>query len=110
MARKSGDWTFLSNHGHVLIALSTAPDARIRDIAEMVGLTERAIHRLLRDMESGGIITRKRRGRRVTYSIDRDRRLRHPIESHRTVGDLVSIFERQLEAARLPAEDRRSRA
>ncbi len=89
---KPSEWTFLSNYGHVLVALAREPDARLRDIAEVVGITERAVHRLLTEMESAGVIHRHREGRRNRYTIERQRRLRHPSERHCTVGDLIDMI------------------
>jgi len=87
----SHNWTFLSNYGHILLALAQNPGARLRDLAERVGITERAVHRLLSEMEAAGVIARRRDGRRNTYTIRRSVRLRHPIEGHRTVGDLLDL-------------------
>lgn len=88
----SAHWTFLSNSAHVLLLLAKDPDARLRDVAEEVGITERAVHRLLSEMEEAGIITRQREGRRNHYTIERNLQLRHPIEAHRTVGDLIDMI------------------
>jgi len=82
-------WTFFSNYGHILLALAQDPEARLRDLAERVGITERAVHRLLAEMEAADVISRHREGRRNSYSINPEIRLRHPIEAHRTVGDLI---------------------
>lgn len=84
-------WTFLSNHTHVLLCLAHDPSARVRDVADAVGITERAVQRILSDLEEGGIIERSRDGRRNRYTIHTDRSLRHPIESHRTIGDLLNM-------------------
>ncbi len=89
---KPSDWTFLSNYGHILVALAREPDARLRDLAEVVGITERAVHRLLTEMEAAGVIDRHREGRRNRYTIDRGRRLRHSSEQHCTVGDLIDMI------------------
>ncbi|MFM7719203.1 MAG: helix-turn-helix transcriptional regulator [Actinomycetota bacterium] len=87
-------WTFLTNHGHVLLAVAEDPEARVRDIAERVGITERAVHDILGDLEAEGYLERKRVGRRNRYRLRRGRRFRHPAESGRTVDDLVRIFRR----------------
>lgn len=88
----SHNWTFFSNYGHILLALAQDPEARLRDLAERVGITERAVHRLLAEMEAADVISRHREGRRNTYSINPNVRLRHPIEAHRTVGDLIAFM------------------
>lgn len=85
-------WTILSNHGHVLVHLSRDPDARIRDIAEAVGITERRAHMILGDLQEAGYITVRRVGRRSTYRVHPSRRFRHPAESSRSVGELLQIF------------------
>lgn len=85
-------WTLLSNHGHVLACIAKDPEARVREIADQVGITERAVQRILGDLDEAGVITRTRNGRRSRYSVDADAPLRHPIESHRTVGELLAII------------------
>lgn len=89
----SGTWTFLSNHGHVLVHLSRDPDARLRDIAEAVGITERRAHMIITDLEAAGYITITRIGRRSSYRVHRTRKFRHPAESTKPVGELLRIFE-----------------
>lgn len=86
------DWTFLSNHGHVAICLARDPDGRLRDIAEQVGITERRVAAIIAELETAGIVTRERVGRRNTYTVNRRAKLRHPVESHRTVGDLLKAI------------------
>lgn len=88
----SGDWTFLSNYGHVLFCLAMNSTARLRDIAEQVGLTERAVQRIVAELERGGIITRIREGRRNRYELHTQQHLRHPLEARHTVGDLISAL------------------
>lgn len=89
--RKTGGWTFLSNHGHVLVALSKDPRARIRDISAAVGITERAVLLILSDLEREGILERIREGRRNRYVLRLGAPLRHPLEEHRSVGELVAM-------------------
>ncbi len=88
-------WTFLSNHGHVLLAVVEDPDARIRDIAERVGITERAAQLIIGDLVEAGYVERTRVGRRNSYRIAEQRPFRHPAESGRFVDDLVAIFRRE---------------
>lgn len=85
-------WTFLSNHGHVLMCLAADPDARLRDIAERVGVTERTVFGIVENLEQAGIVVREKVGRRNTYRIDRSRHLRHEIEASHTVGDLIDLL------------------
>lgn len=82
-------WTFLSNHAHVLLCLAQVADPTVREMAQRVGITERAVHRILAELEEGGYVTRQREGRRNTYRVHPGRPLRHPIEAHRTIGDLI---------------------
>lgn len=87
----SRQWTFLSNHGHVLVCLARDPEARLRDVAGSVGITERAVQKIVSDLEAAGVVARVRDGRRNRYRLFTDRPLRHPIESHRTVGALLGM-------------------
>ncbi|KPJ82659.1 MAG: hypothetical protein AMJ58_00405 [Gammaproteobacteria bacterium SG8_30] len=84
-------WTFLSNHGHVLVCLARDPEARLRDVALAVGITERAVQKIVSDLEEAGVVERVREGRRNRYRLFLDRPLRHPIEAHRTVGSLLGM-------------------
>lgn len=86
-------WTFLSNHGHVLVAISRNPHARIRDLAVDVGITERAAQLILRDLEDAGYITKEKVGRRNVYRLAADGRLRHPAESTVRIKALLGLFE-----------------
>lgn len=92
-------WTFLTNHGHALIVLSSNPDARIRDVAEAVGITERAAQAIVADLEADGYVTKTRVGRRNRYELHEGLRFRHPVEAGHTVRELLDIFSRP-EAAR----------
>jgi len=87
----SRHWTFLSNHGHVLVCLARDPDARLRDVALAVGITERAVQKIVSDLEEAGVVERVRDGRRNRYRLFLERPLRHPIEAHRTVGSLLGM-------------------
>jgi len=84
-------WTYLSNHAHVLIAVAKDPEARVRDLAALVGITERAVLQILRDLELAGAIARHRLGRRTRYDIDPTVALRHPLEAHRRVADILRL-------------------
>ena len=84
-------WTFLSNHAHVLVCLALDPDARLRDVAASVGITERAVQKIVTDLEQAGIIVRERTGRRNSYRLHLEVPLRHPLEAHKTVGVLLSL-------------------
>jgi predicted DNA-binding transcriptional regulator YafY len=86
------DWTFLSNHGHVLLCIAREPGVRLRDVAERVGITERAVQRIVADLDDAGYLSRAREGRRNRYEVHADRRLRHPVVSHREVGVLLEVL------------------
>jgi DNA-binding MarR family transcriptional regulator len=87
-------WTFLSNHSHVLIALAGQPDLRIRDLADQVGITERAVAQILADLQAAKVLSKRRVGRRNIYLVDANAPLRHAVEAHRTVADLLRLAER----------------
>lgn len=83
---------FLTNHAHVLLCLAGNPELRIRDIAERVGVTERAVLRILGNLEEAGCLAREREGRRTHYRLRPDRPMRHPVEATRSVRALVEAF------------------
>jgi DNA-binding transcriptional ArsR family regulator len=85
-------WTFLSNYGHVLLCIADQSEIRLRDIAERVGITERAVQRIVADLEEAGYVSRFREGRRNHYKVHADRPLRHSNEAHRDVGQLLELM------------------
>jgi DNA-binding IclR family transcriptional regulator len=87
-----GSWTFLTNHSHVLICLARDPKLRLRDLADQVGITERAVQGIVKDLESAGCLTRHREGRRNRYDIAVDRPMRHQVERQHLVGDLLAAM------------------
>lgn len=102
--RERPGWTFLTNHAHVLLAISRTPDLRIRDIADLVGITERTAIQIVDDLEAGGYLTRTREGRRNRYTVDPHHRLRHPLEDHHRIDDLLgALTHREPHAARVGA-------
>lgn len=84
-------WTFLTNHSHVLLCLARDPEMRLRDVADLVGVTERAVQRIVRELEEAGYLLRSKQGRRNRYEIDLDLPLRHPVERHCKVAKLVTM-------------------
>ena len=92
-APRSG-WTFLTNHAHVLIALTRDPSARVRDLASDVGITERAVQQILTDLEAGLVIRRIRQGRRNSYRVNPNVKLRHPLEATHRVGEILSLADK----------------
>jgi DNA-binding MarR family transcriptional regulator len=99
IAAERHEWTFLTNHSHVLICLWEDPRARLRDVAARVGITERAVQRIVQELEEAGVITRTREGRRNRYRVHARKRLRHPVESHRRVTDLLEMVGAEAGAA-----------
>jgi DNA-binding Lrp family transcriptional regulator len=87
-------WTFLSNHAHVLITLALDSSLRIQDVAERVGITYRAVQRILDELEAEGYLERRRKegdARSNEYVVSLEKPLRHPVERHRTVAMLVDL-------------------
>jgi hypothetical protein len=85
-------WTFLTNHAHVLLALARDPQCRLRDVAALVGITERAVQAIVADLEAEGYLTRIRVGRRNVYRLHPQRRFRHPAEARHRIGELLELF------------------
>ncbi|MFD5277406.1 helix-turn-helix transcriptional regulator [Pseudarthrobacter sp. NPDC058362] len=85
-------WTFLTNHGHVLLSVARYPDIRVTDIAERVGITTRAALQILKDLEEGGYLQRSRVGRRTHYIIRPHQHFRHPSTAAQEVDGLISLF------------------
>lgn len=92
-------WTFLTNHSHILVCLIDNPTIRIRDLALAVGITERAVQRILTELEEAGVLEKVREGRRNRYVVFLDFPLRHPLESHRTLRELLVPLSRPAEAS-----------
>ena len=88
----AGEWTFLTNHSHVLLCLVREPDLLLREVAQRVGITERAVQKIVADLEAAGVLERQREGRRNRYGIDASRPLRHPVEAHCRVQDLLQLL------------------
>jgi predicted DNA-binding transcriptional regulator len=85
-------WTFLTNHAHVLILLSQDASLVLREVALKIGITERAVQRIVADLEQDGFIEREKVGRKNHYRILANLPLRHPIEAHRSIGDLIALI------------------
>ena len=86
-------WRFLSNHTQVLLCLSRDPNARFRDIAESVGITERAAQRIVADLIETGYVERERVGRRNRYRIRTDIAMRHPAQHGHEIGELLGLLK-----------------
>ena len=86
-------WAFVTNYSHVLVCVAADPTARLRDIAETVGITERTAAQLVRDLERAGYLTKTRNGRRNQYQVHDELPLRHPQHRHHTVGELIRFLQ-----------------
>jgi len=98
------DWTFFSNYGHVLVCLAQNREVRLRDVALEVGVTERAVQKIVRDLQIEGFLTVTKQGRCNRYRINRRKSLRHGLESHCTVGKLLTLLAHSRTAAPAPGE------
>jgi len=89
--RPTAEWTLLTNHAHVLVCLSRDSTQRMRNIALLVGVTERAVQRIVKELTADGFIVVSKVGRNNHYSVNDRLPLRHPLEAHRTVRDLLAL-------------------
>lgn len=85
-------WTFFTNHAHVLYVLASHPHARMREVALQVGITERAVQRIVADLEESGYLIKHRDGRQNHYELDADKGLRHPLEGHCKISTLMDML------------------
>ena len=90
--QNGGTWTLLTGHGHVLVEIARNPEARIRDISPVVGLTERSVQAIVADLEAAGYLTRTRTGRRVVYTVNRDSLFRHSAQGGHRVGPFLDLL------------------
>ncbi len=90
--KKIENWTFFSNNAHVLVCLTHTPQPTTREIAIRVGITERAVQRIVKKMVDAGVLKVEKEGRRNRYELDLDQRLRHPLESHKTIGEFLRLM------------------
>ena len=92
MPRTTPKWTFLTNHAQVLLCLAETPDIRLRDVAERVGITERATQRIVAELIEGGYVTAERVGRRNRYTVDRQHAMRHSAQLGYEIGALLDAL------------------
>ena len=85
-------WRFLSNHTQVLLCVQRDPNARFRDIADRVGITERAAQRIVADLIETGYVKSERVGRRNRYRINADAAMRHPAQEGHEIGELLRLL------------------
>ncbi len=90
---ESNNWTFFTNYGHVLFFLASNPDARARDIADVVQITERAAQRIVHELEAAGYLKIVKKGRRNSYVINSKKKLRHPLEKHVAIQALIEALD-----------------
>lgn len=92
-------WTFLTNHAQVLLCIANDPDIRLRDVADTVGITERAAQRIVVDLAEAEFLKRERRGRRNRYRINEKTEMRHPAQQGHEIGELLTLL-RQVRSSR----------
>src|SRR5579883_2624534 len=85
------NWTFLTNHAHVLLCIAADPEIRLKDVAEKVGITERATQRIVADLLAEGYVSSEKVGRRRYYQVHDSLPLRHPVERHNQIGALLRL-------------------
>ena len=90
--KPESNWTFLTNHAHVLLCLAKSSSMRIRDIDLEVGITERSVQRIIAELIDYDYIDRIKEGRRNAYIIHKEKHLKHPIESHRQIADIIELI------------------
>ncbi len=88
------EWTLLTNHGRILLLVAQNADVRVRDLAQLAGVTERTAQAIVTDLEQEGYLQRNRQGRRNHYTVNPDAPFRHQAESPHTVGELIDLFAR----------------
>jgi hypothetical protein len=96
---RGGSWTLLTGHGHVLVEIARDPGARMRDIADAAGITERTAQVIVADLEAAGYITRTRTGRRTRYTVNPDSVFRHPAQEGLRVGPFLALLATASEAS-----------
>ena len=90
--KRGGSWTLLTGHGRVLVEIAGNPEARIRDISSVVGLTERTVQAIVADLEAAGYLIRTRTGRRTHYTVNPDSQFRHSAQKGLRVGPLLTLL------------------
>jgi Mn-dependent DtxR family transcriptional regulator len=98
--RSDHDWRFVTNHAHVLETIARDPTARLRDIAHVVGITERTAGQIVDDLAQAGYLTKTRDGRRNRYKMNGELPLRHPHHRHRTAAELIRFLQASPEPSR----------
>jgi hypothetical protein len=105
-SERGGAWTLLTGHGHVLVEIARNPEARIRDIAAVVELTERAVQAIVADLEAAGYLVRTRTGRRTVYTVNPDKLFRHRAQEGHRVGPFLTMLAKAGDAENLAESQR----
>ena len=92
LSEPKGGWTFLTNHAHVLFCIAQDPEVRLRDVAARVGITERAVHRIVRELDDAGYLARQRERRRNRYKISQNLPLPDRVAGNQKIGDLLKLL------------------
>ena len=100
MARSTPKWTFLTNHGQLLLCIAEEPGLTLREIGERIGITERAAHRIVAELEASGYLSRQRNGRRNHYTIKPYLPLPDTVARERPIGDLLGVLAEQTQTKR----------
>ena len=98
-AETSQNWTFLSNHAHVLVCVAKNPDVRLSEVAELVGVRERTVHRIVHELIDAGYISVTKVGRNNVYSVDLDKPLRHPLEADHNIQAIIAPLLKKVRRA-----------
>ena len=100
MARTKPRWTFLTNYGQLLLCIAEEPGLTLREIGERIGITERAAHRIVTELEASGYLSRKRNGRRNHYTIKPHLPLPDSVARERQIGELLAVLADQPRSTR----------
>jgi DNA-binding IclR family transcriptional regulator len=95
----SQTWTFLSNHAHVLVCVAKNPDVRLSEVAALVGIRERTVHRIVHELIDAGYISVTKDGRNNVYSVDLDKPLRHPLEADHNIQAIIAPLLKKVRRA-----------
>jgi len=95
----SQTWTFLSNHAHVLVCVAKNPDVRLSEVAALVGVRERTVHRIVHELIDAGYISVTKEGRNNVYSVDLDKPLRHPLEADHNIQAIIAPLLKKVRRA-----------
>ena len=98
-AETSQNWTFLSNHAHVLVCVAKNPDVRLSEVAALVGVRERTVHRIVHELIDAGYISVTKVGRNNVYSVDLDKPLRHPLEADHNIQAIIAPLLKKVRRA-----------